>query len=962
MKNRLKKISTIFLSIGLVLVLTGITYSFFVFSLSTNSTVVKAGEVYVRLNQDNELDLLENIFPETYNEALYDSNGNLREDNIIEFSVIGKNRYKSDVYYEIDLDYGDSVSGKTRINDKHLFFELTDITDSENPIKLISKASYSSIEGKRIYVDTIEGNQELSDTEKEKNYRLRVWIDYDHIKISDTTEGADYKATDEHNNVNSSLTKFSDVYASVKVCVKADFIEKSLPFTYMINQTVDEANLFTSANTDYYAYYGSPTTYGNMYLYGNGNKGYSQNGTRGTQHTKYSHNDFLFPSDYFLYDSDGAPSVNTNGFYNYAPYVETITMTNLSSTEMNNYIYNTNGLVRYVCNLTDTTKNNSSDVYMFVVENGNVIDSHEAYEIIIASESIIMFPVNSKGMFTYYEKEYDFMLQYEKVLCYYDAIDELIDSLDQTYLENNTDTTKNCSTMSELLKAYAYEYFMDYDVSKVTNYHTNAYNFFTGNSTNIGMALTSADRTALKNLASSKFSTKYPNGYYDDGSSNSGFTAVLYTDYYEFENLKNINLSNICTKNMEIMDAMFMDLDDLEELDLGLFDTSSVTSMDATFCGVDLEYLDLSSFNTDNLEVIKWLFGYSNITHLIGITNWDVSRVTDVTGLFSHFTTDELDLSGWHLSSDINFRLFTITLNSEYLYKESEYETIEREAFSYLDVSTLNISGWTVNQRLISSCSIENLIARNCTFNFANASFPCIYVNDDSLKTIDFTNSTFDLPDFGKVIECYNYSNVVSVNIDNIVAYDELPYLIGIFYEKLVNIETADFSNMTSLNCFFAFSTAEEIDLNEFNFDSSKITYFSYVFYHCSNLTSIDLSPLGSLSNITNMYYAFDGCSSLVTLDLSLFNTYNVTNMGYAFADCASLTYIYATPYNSTTQTGWTNINLRGAYAAFKNSTSLVNYSAIANLGSLTDSNMGDYLVVDDPSGTRGLLTDISLA
>ena len=80
-----------------------------------------------------------------------------------------------------------------------------------------------------------------------------------------------------------------------------------------------------------------------------------------------------------------------------------------------------------------------------------------------------------------------------------------------------------------------------------------------------------------------------------------------------------------------------------------------------------------------------------------------------------------------------------------------------------------------------------------------------------------------------------------------------------------------------------------EIDLS--NFNTSKVTYMSCMFYYCSQLTSIDLSNFDT-SQVTYMNSMFSGCSQLTSIDLSNFDTSKVTDMEYMFAYCSQLKYI----------------------------------------------------------------------
>lgn len=56
----------------------------------------------------------------------------------------------------------------------------------------------------------------------------------------------------------------------------------------------------------------------------------------------------------------------------------------------------------------------------------------------------------------------------------------------------------------------------------------------------------------------------------------------------------------------------------------------------------------------------------------------------------------------------------------------------------------------------------------------------------------------------------------------------------------------------------------------------------SGMFYGCSGLTALDLTPLDT-QNVTSMNWMFSGCSALTALDLSSLDTQNVTNMSWMF-------------------------------------------------------------------------------
>ena len=86
---------------------------------------------------------------------------------------------------------------------------------------------------------------------------------------------------------------------------------------------------------------------------------------------------------------------------------------------------------------------------------------------------------------------------------------------------------------------------------------------------------------------------------------------------------------------------------------------------------------------------------------------------------------------------------------------------------------------------------------------------------------------------------------------------------------------------------FYSCSNLTSLDVS--GFDTSKVTNMSYMFRNCSKLTSLDVSGFDT-SKVTNMSYMFDNCSKLTSLDVSGFDTSSVTNMKNMFSDCSNLT------------------------------------------------------------------------
>ena len=124
------------------------------------------------------------------------------------------------------------------------------------------------------------------------------------------------------------------------------------------------------------------------------------------------------------------------------------------------------------------------------------------------------------------------------------------------------------------------------------------------------------------------------------------------------ESLEYIDVSKFETSNVENMRQIFFRCEKLKELKgINNFNTIKVTNMSSMFeeCE-ELEYLDLSNFNTSNVTNMEFMFKRCyKLKEIKGINNFDISKVENKEEMFED--CKELsysDLSDFNISSDIN--------------------------------------------------------------------------------------------------------------------------------------------------------------------------------------------------------------------------------------------------------------------------------------------------------------------
>ena len=125
--------------------------------------------------------------------------------------------------------------------------------------------------------------------------------------------------------------------------------------------------------------------------------------------------------------------------------------------------------------------------------------------------------------------------------------------------------------------------------------------------------------------------------------------------FYSCSSLEYLDLSCFDTSNVEDMGGMFDDCYKLKEIKgINNIYTPKVTDMWEMFnyCK-SLEYLDLSNFDTSNVKNMKYMFhGCSKLKEIKGTNNFNTSKVTDMYGMFDGCKSLEyLDISSFDTSN-----------------------------------------------------------------------------------------------------------------------------------------------------------------------------------------------------------------------------------------------------------------------------------------------------------------------
>ena len=176
--------------IGLVF---GVTVAMFSYNSSSVNSKLIAGDIYMKYKETSAINLSGAMPSATYPSAA--------TGNYFEFQIIGKNTSSSDITYNVKLAYGDEISGKDRINDKHLLFKLVEVINNEEQTPIVNDKSFTTIPGATLYTAKI-----LKNTNNETTRTFRVYA-----RISENVGIG--------TNTTYTTQEWNNLYASVKINV-----------------------------------------------------------------------------------------------------------------------------------------------------------------------------------------------------------------------------------------------------------------------------------------------------------------------------------------------------------------------------------------------------------------------------------------------------------------------------------------------------------------------------------------------------------------------------------------------------------------------------------------------------------------------------------------------------------------------------------------------------------------------
>ena len=347
------------------------------------------------------------------------------------------------------------------------------------------------------------------------------------------------------------------------------------------------------------------------------------------------------------------------------------------------------------------------------------------------------------------------------------------------------------------------------------------------------------------------------------------------------------------TSNVTNMDNLFDSCSSLTSVDLSGLDLGKVTQMRNMFAiCTSLQSVDMHDLNTANLKLFSNVFNCCESLTGVNMSGMDTHNVTDINYMFGrclalkHFDVGTLGLT--------NFDTSKVTNMSSLFYGCSNLETVDLTGF---DTSSLeNMSGMFNECSKLTSVVWGNNFDTSKTNNMGQ-----LFANCSSLETVDVSKlNTSNATNISQM-----FMNDIKLKVVDLSGFDtaNVQYMGGMFKDcnSLKELDLGNFNTAKVTDMYAMFANCNNLtSLNIVSFDTGNVVYMNQMFFGCTSLPELNVTSFDT-GKANNMQEMFSNCIALTKLDLSSFDTAKVNNMQQMFYKDYNLKTIYASDKFVTT-------------------------------------------------------------
>ena len=331
--------------------------------------------------------------------------------------------------------------------------------------------------------------------------------------------------------------------------------------------------------------------------------------------------------------------------------------------------------------------------------------------------------------------------------------------------------------------------------------------------------------------------------------------------FYNATSLKSIKSTDIPdSSKLDSLMFSFYHTDEMDDADIGLWDTSNVTNMRGIFFYALKFNTSIDNWDTSKVTDLRWAFDYAQAFNQ-PLNHWNTSNVEDMHCLFYWAWNFNQDLNHWDTGKvkDMNFifehaRKFNGNISTWNTSKLTEMHNMFANARSFnSDIGNWDVSNVTTATRMFWHAAFNSDISKWNVSKLKDAQFMFYWssfnkpLNDWDVSNVENMESMFDSAgNFNQPLDKWNTSKVknmtnvfrhaIKFNQDISTWNTSKVYVMGgMFYDARVfnqDIGKWNTSNVKYFGDMFWKAAKFDQDLSNWDVSKAEPLYISKVFYN----------------------------------------------------------------------------------------------------------------------------------
>ena len=308
--------------------------------------------------------------------------------------------------------------------------------------------------------------------------------------------------------------------------------------------------------------------------------------------------------------------------------------------------------------------------------------------------------------------------------------------------------------------------------------------------------------------------------------------------------------------------------------------------------GITKVVFDASFANALPVYTKFWFYNCNNLSEIVGIQYLNTSKVTDMHNMFASCSSlTSLDLSGFDTGKVTDMgMMFSYCSKLKTIYVSDSFTTVNVTNSSMMFHLCTSLSG---------ACSYNSGNTNDAHYANYTTGYFTKYGTVDKGSYVVYSEADNTLTfKYGEIPASGDGSTVYSIPSSSYepewISYHASDIKKVVFDES--------FAVVLPTNCYCWFNDCSALtDIQGIqNLNTTEVTNMGYMFYNCSNLTSLDLSGFDT-QRVSEMNSMFFGCSKLTTIFVSnKFVVENVTQSDNMFSFCDKLSGAISYDYQKT--------------------------------------------------------------